>query len=241
MEFRTKTRKKEGVCDAMRCMGEATHLTVAGKFCKRHYDMLLPEEQIFVDPINPSNPAPQQHATVAREGAPPVTDLAVQAEFAGAIELLDVIEQIKVEDQESLDFASQMYVDVSTKVKELKEQKDKLLAPIKEMFDGPIDIFKTITTILKRMIEEYLEKNREERDRAFEEQTTPPDQAKLLPALGEFAHWQCKIIDLGQVPIDYLTVNKEAVLRAVKKAKQQGEKLEIPGLKVWEDKKLRRK
>ena len=177
---------------------------------------------------------------------------AIKAEEAK--EVLEGLKDFTIEDTEDLELATDVLKDVKRNLKEITAQKESATKPINQAllqirswFKPALDVLEATERMLKSRIEDYHKRVEEQSRRAMAE-TAAASQAGDFDGAHEAAKgivtvpkidgvslsytWDYEIVDLSQVPRDYLALDHSKV-RIYLRGKKE-EPAPIPGLKFFQ-------
>lgn len=181
----------------------------------------------------------------------------IEQEIVVATDNRNAILRIKVVDEDSSLMAQRAVKEVSGQIREIEKQRKELIAPMLEAqrktnalfkrWTGPLD---EINKHLRKELVGY-EQRQEEKRRAAEEEalasTDDPSEylAKITQAVTPSAKaagvsiqktWKGRVVDFSKLPDEFKIIDQSKINKAVKLA---GGEIDIPGVEVYQEKKVR--
>lgn len=178
-----------------------------------------------------------------------------ESERQEAEEVFVEIEGVTIEDDADLAFAAEALADIKRKKKDLEAMRAEATTPLRKSLDviygwfrEPIRFYDRCEKALKEKIAEAKARAEEAQRLAIEAaaqaavggnaeeaaqalQLAQGAEMRDIQGLSFRSTWDFEIVDIAQVPPQYLMVNESAVKAALRAAKG---KIEIPGLRVVE-------
>jgi len=256
--MKIKKKTKPGVCNAMRCTEPAVVVNHEGglEFCAKHSEIYEREKPIPPAPADPSNssttPPPESTEPENEPGAPEYIHQkapdaeSVQAIVGPAKDEADAIykaldEKIQIHDQNTLDIAGRLLIEIKGKHKELETKRTSVTKPmldakrqIDQWFKPAKDALAACEALLKEKVKTYTEAAEQAKAEALAAGDVAAATAMVAPEMPEGLQsrgsWDFLLEDLDAVPREYLALDASKVRIELR---EKGEALQIPGIKVY--------
>lgn len=178
-----------------------------------------------------------------------------ESERQEAEEILVGVTDIQIEDDADLVFAAEALADIKRKKRDLENMRSEATTPLRKSLDviygwfrEPIRFYDRCEKALKEKIAEAKVRAEERQRQAIEAaaqaaMSGSPEAAAAALSLAQSSElgevqglsfrqaWDFEIVDISQVPPQFLMVNEAAVKAAIRGAKGR---IEIPGIRVVE-------
>lgn len=177
-----------------------------------------------------------------------------------ALELLKDVENtsFEIESDEDFELASDMLIEVKENIKSIEKRRKKVTQPMyqaleafREMYRPTLRAYERAEKLLKKWTGEYALKKKQAEEEAmrqisqaedFETALAISEKVETVPirtGLSFSEEWSYELVDLSQVPEEYLMLNDRAVKNYIKSYKKEKPK-DVPGLRFFRKSKVQK-